>query len=123
MAIQDNIMFDQTTKSVRHIVSKDARNYIYAYGDKDLSLDVILGNENKVHYYSSIVSLVTDVFQKRLKFYFSRVELHNFQIAISSAYKDILDIANSLTEKAAGMITRADYCTKCNKDFKNDKKK
>ena len=73
-----------------------------------LSIDSMLKNENNTFFYTNMRAMLENLFEKRLKSHFTKMEVHEFIKAVNSAYRDIVDMSKELEELTQGMIQRTD---------------
>ena len=108
MSFKSNVFYDKTIRGYRHILTKDKWNWVYCYGKKGLSIDSMLKNENNTFFYTNMRAMLENLFEKRLKSHFTKMEVHEFIKAVNSAYRDIVEMSTELEELTQGMIQRTD---------------
>lgn len=106
MSFRANVFYDKTIRDNRHILTKDKFNWVYCYGKKDLSIDSMLKNENNTFFFTSLKSLFINLFEKRLKSHFTKMEVHEVIKSVDSAYRDVVDMSMEMEEMTKGLITR-----------------
>ena len=110
----DNIFYDTTIKDRRYIFTKDKRNWIWAEGSKDSSLETIITSNNTC-YYSSIESMMVNLFETRLRKHVTELTLGNFKKSLNKAFSEVRRLGKTLDAVSWDKIKRGDYCKQCNK--------
>lgn len=108
MSFKTNIFYDKTIRGYRHILTKDKWNWVYCYGKEGISIENMLKNENNTFFYTSMRSFLENLFEKRLKSHFTKMEVHEFVKAVNSAYRDVIEMSRELEKITEGMLQRTD---------------
>tara|TARA_R100001244_G_scaffold43205_1_gene38793 strand:+ start:988 stop:1368 length:381 start_codon:yes stop_codon:yes gene_type:complete len=122
MNIKDNIFYNKVIGKNRYLLSKDKYSWVWLYGSKESSVDNIYKNTNNRYYYTTIQSLLTNVFEKRFKSHMTKFTLKSILKALREAYRDILDVSSTLDKVTWGVLDRGDYCPTCDGEIKKGKK-
>jgi len=110
----DNIFYDTTINDKRYVFTKDKRNWIWAEGHKDASLETILTSKS-TSYYSSIESMMVNLFETRFRSHVTEFTLGNFKKSLNKAFSDVRRLGKALDEVTWDKIKRGDYCKYCSK--------
>lgn len=117
MSIADNVIFDKKDKKRRHLVSRDKYNWIYLVGPKDNTIEQIISLKDNKSYYTSMQSLVLNLFDKTLNRATHELGTQQIIRAVGMAYQDVLEIAIGVQAATENILTRGDRCEKCNKEL------
>jgi hypothetical protein len=110
----DNIFYDTTINDKRYVFTKDKRNWIWVEGHKDASLETILTSKS-TSYYSSIESMMVNLFETRFRSHVTEFTLGNFKKSLNKAFSDVRRLGKALDEVTWDKIKRGDYCKDCGK--------
>ena len=122
MNIKDNIFHNKVIGKNRYLLSKDKYSWIWTYGSKESSVDNICKKTNNREYYTSFLSMLPNVFEKRFRAHMTKFTRKSILKAISDAYRDILDISSTLDKVTWRVLDRGDYCPTCDGEIKKGKK-
>ena len=103
----DNIFYDTTIDDRRYIFTKDKRNWVWAEGHKDASLETILTSKSTC-YYNNIESMMVNLFETRLRNHVTEFTLGNFKKSLNKAFSDVRRLGKALDAVAWDKIKRGD---------------
>ena len=110
----NNIFYDKIEKDKRYIMTKNARNWIWTHGPKDSTIDSILRSNNTC-YYTSIESMLVNLFEKRFREHVTDLTSKNIRKSLTEAFTDVRLIGKELDAITWDKIKRGDYCKYCNR--------
>ena len=112
--IMNNIFYDKIMGNRRYIFTKNKRNWIWAHGPKDASLENILSSKHTC-YYTSIESMFVNLLETRFRMHITEFTVKNFRKSLKKAFSEVRIIGKTLDAVTWDKIKRGDYCKHCNK--------
>ena len=110
----NNIFYDKIEDDKRYIMTKNARNWIWAHGPKHSTIDSILKSSTTC-YYTSIESMLVNLLEKRFREHVVDLTSKNFRKSLTEAFTSVRLIGKELDIINWDKIKRGDYCKYCNK--------
>ena len=110
----NNIFYDKVENDRRYIMTKNARNWIWAHGPKDSNIDSILRSNNTC-YYTSIESMLVHLLEKRFREHVTDLTSKNFRKSLKKAFTELRSIGKELDAITWDKIKRGDYCKYCHR--------
>tara|TARA_R110000782_G_scaffold42400_1_gene96409 strand:- start:645 stop:971 length:327 start_codon:yes stop_codon:yes gene_type:complete len=101
-----NIIYDEIIGKQRTIIAVDRFNFIVIEGPEAIDYKELTSKGKYRNYYTSIHSLITATYTKRVKTHFSDFTLMEMQKALQSAYKDVITLSNGIDNIAKQLIKR-----------------
>lgn len=117
MSIATNVIFDKSDKKDRHLISRDKYNWIYLVGPKHNTIEQIVALKDNKWYYTSMQSLVLELFEKRLNKATHVLGTQEIIKAVGMVYQDVVEIAIGVQTATEHLLTRGDRCEECNKEL------
>jgi hypothetical protein len=117
MSIATNVIFDKSDEKDRHLISRDKYNWIYLVGPKHNTIEQIVALKDNKLYYTSMKSLVIELFEKRLNKSTHVLGTQEIVKAVNMAYQDVVEVAIGVQTATKHLITRGDRCEECNKEL------
>lgn len=108
----DNIFYDVVMGDKRYIMTKDSRNWIWAYGAKDVPLENLLMSKTN-SYYTSMESMMVNLLETRFREHVTEFTLKNFRKSLRKAFSDVRMMGQALDAVNWDKIKRGDYCPHC----------